>query len=133
MARATWTEWEPTVGSGEMYAPTTLDLNTVDIDVNYSFELLEDHDVTIGTAYRGATFDSKDIDISGDVDDSNLLSTFIQDEVTLIPDELFLTTGVRVDEHSEAGSNVAPRAALVWSWEESHSCVDTGSSDDRSN
>jgi iron complex outermembrane receptor protein len=123
VARATWTAFDSTSDSRSgIYAPFSLDLDTVDVDSRYSFRLLDDrHEVTIGGGYRFATVNTDDMDITAGRHSTNLFSAFLQDEATLVPEHLFLTAGVRVDHHSEAGASVAPRAALLWRFKKAHS------------
>ena len=123
VARATWTAFDSTADSTMgIYAPFDMNLNTVDLDVHGSFDLLDKrHKVTVGGGYRFATIETEDLDVTVGRHSTNLLSAFLQDEITLVPESLFLTVGVRLDHHSEAGSNVAPRAALVWTFRQDQS------------
>ena len=118
--RATWAAFDSSAAA-QFYAPANFNLDTIDLNAHHSFELLQNNKVTVGLGHRRATIDSENPDISLGRHTAHLSSVFVQDEVTLIPEELFLTAGMGLDEHSKAGSNTAPRAALVWRWTESQS------------
>jgi iron complex outermembrane receptor protein len=45
---------------------------------------------------------------------THLFSAFVQDEITLAPDRLFLTAGVRLEHNYYTGVNVMPSARLAW-------------------
>jgi len=45
---------------------------------------------------------------------THLFSAFVQDEITLSPDRLFLTTGIRLEHNYYTGVNVMPSARLAW-------------------
>jgi iron complex outermembrane recepter protein len=45
---------------------------------------------------------------------THLFSTFVQDEITLLPDRLFLTGGVRLEHNYYTGVNVIPSVRVAW-------------------
>ncbi|MCZ6690913.1 MAG: TonB-dependent receptor [Planctomycetota bacterium] len=116
-AQVSWTGTDATLTPDQFYAPFELDLDTVDIDLQYSVEPLIDHNVTFGTGYRHATFNTEDQDVSNGRHSTNLEWVFLQDELKLA-DNLFVTGGLRLDFHSVTGTNPSPRIAAVWKFDE---------------
>ena len=112
-AQLSWTAFDSTTVPRNNYPQFDLDLDTVDIDLQYSFALIEDHTLTTGTGFRHATFDTSDQDVSAGRHSTNLGWGFFQDEIRFT-DELFFTAGVRWDRHSSTGDNISPRLAVVW-------------------
>ena len=45
---------------------------------------------------------------------TSLFSSFIQDDITLIPDRLFLTVGTKIEHHYYTGLDALPSARLAW-------------------
>ncbi|HTA51247.1 MAG TPA: TonB-dependent receptor [Candidatus Acidoferrum sp.] len=45
---------------------------------------------------------------------THLFSAFVQDEITLAPDRLFLTAGIRLEHNYYTGVNAMPSARLAW-------------------
>jgi iron complex outermembrane recepter protein len=45
---------------------------------------------------------------------THLFSAFVQDEITLAPDRLFLTAGIRLEHNYFTGLNVMPSARVAW-------------------
>jgi len=111
------TDWSRFDASGvpdAVYSPFSLLLDSVDLDVQYRFSPLHRHTVTSGTGVRYATFNSNDLDVTMGQHATWQTWIFLQDEVELVEERLFLTAGARLDQHSTAGTTIAPRAALVW-------------------
>ncbi|MHC5065599.1 MAG: TonB-dependent receptor plug domain-containing protein, partial [Planctomycetota bacterium] len=112
--QTSWTSFDASVDPDMAYSPFDVDLDTVDVDAQYSFDLLAGHALTIGSSFRYAVFTTEDPDVSDGRHDTEQWGAFIQDEVTLVPSQLWLTAGMRYDWHSTAGDIISPRAALVY-------------------
>jgi outer membrane receptor for ferrienterochelin and colicin len=109
-----WTRFDASGVPDRIYSPFSVILDTIDLDLQYRFAPLEFNSVTAGSGIRSSTFDTSDLDISMGRHATWQAWVFVQDEVELVRKELFLTAGVRLDQHSTAGTTIAPRAALVW-------------------
>jgi iron complex outermembrane receptor protein len=46
--------------------------------------------------------------------DSNLFSAFVQDEIALLPDRLYLTLGTKIEHNYYTGVNAMPTARIAW-------------------
>jgi iron complex outermembrane receptor protein len=87
---------------------------TVDLDLQYETLLGERNSVTMGTGYRhiDAQFDeSFQIQIP---DQSNVVySAFLQDEIKLLPDRLWLTLGTKYEQNDFTDNEWQPSARLL--------------------
>lgn len=91
---------------------------TLDLDVQHRPRLSGIHDIVFGANYR---FSSDDITTSGSfiqIEPRNrsfsLGSLFINDEITLIPERLRGTLGIRLENNSFTGFEPQPHARLAW-------------------
>ena len=93
-------------------ASPTRPQNMVDdvVDGHASFALGA-HKITLGGEWRKETL--KNAGLKNGVDDATHKALFAQDEIAL-SDTLMLTAGLRADDHEIFGSEVSPRAYLVW-------------------
>lgn len=93
-------------------ATPTRPQNMVDdvLDGHASFALGA-HKVTVGGEWRRETLENAGL--KNGVDDAAHKALFAQDEIALT-DTLMLTAGLRADHHALFGSEVSPRAYLVW-------------------
>ncbi|MFP4428792.1 MAG: TonB-dependent receptor plug domain-containing protein [Desulfovermiculus sp.] len=116
MLRLNRSSWENTI---ELSPPSSEDgassrENTLSqIESRYSGACMDKHLVTIGLEYReeeSKASDERDHDIDN-------LSAFIQDEYQLFAPWLFVGS-VRVDRHSEFGSQITPRASIIYNLNE---------------
>jgi iron complex outermembrane receptor protein len=113
-AQVDWSRFDASGVPDQVYSPFSVILDTVDLDLQYRFTPLEAHTATVGTGVRTSTFDTSDLDVSMGRHSTWQAWGFVQDEVELSRRALYLTAGARVDQHSTAGTTIAPRAALVW-------------------
>jgi iron complex outermembrane recepter protein len=92
-------------------------LDTVDLDLQHSTPLLARHQITWGAGYRTTTdlfHDSPTYTVTPASQTVRLGSAFVQDQVTVIPETLFLTLGTKFETSSLTGANVQPAARAVW-------------------
>jgi iron complex outermembrane receptor protein len=95
------------------------ELETYDLDVQHRFLPGERHDVLWGAGYR--IMNDKTINTTqflGLVPADrrmDLLSTFIQDAITLLPEHLKLTIGTKLQHNDFSGFEIQPSARLAWS------------------
>jgi len=117
--RVSWTRFRGDSVPDLVYAPFTVNLDTADVDLQYSLDL-GGQTVTAGTGYRFAVFETSDEDVADGRHDTGLAWGFVQDELELFGG-FWITGGVRWDHHSIAGNAVSPRLAAVWEFEENQS------------
>jgi iron complex outermembrane recepter protein len=92
-------------------------LDIFDLDFQHRFAPLKNHEVIWGLGYR-LTHD----DIHGhfentmgsDSEDNRLFSAFIQDEITLVPNDLSLIIGSKFENNEYTGFEYQPNIRLVW-------------------
>ena len=102
------------------YRKTTLftdTLHTADLDFQHRFRLMDDQEILWGLGYRIYRSDIEDsfviqIDPSRHVDD--ILSAFVQDEITLVKDRLRLTVGSKFEINDYSGFEVEPSLRMAW-------------------
>lgn len=105
-------------------SPFSEDRDTFDIDFQYRVPLGIDHKLIMGAGYR-ITSDSitnlPTIAFNPRERSVNLFSYFIQDEVTLVDELLFLTGGSKFQHNDFSGFEMQPTVRLLWTPTERHS------------
>ncbi len=98
--------------------------DTVDLEMSHHFEIGERHELLWGMGYRHINneLDTNQtvIDTQGDNESSNLWSLFIQDQITLKPDSLWLTLATRLEHHTYTDLEWQPTVRLSWQPAEQH-------------
>jgi iron complex outermembrane receptor protein len=100
---------------------TTVD--TWDLDFQHSFMLTGAQRITWGAGYRiisdrvGNKFP---ISFTPDKETQDLISLFVQDEITLIPSALTLTVGSKFEHNDHTGIEIQPTIRLLWQPHEQH-------------
>ena len=90
---------------------------TSDIELQYERKIYETHDFTLGLGYRfidasaGVSFTLSAEPTSRD---DHLYSGFIQDEITLLPEELWLTLGTKWEHNEFTGNELQPSGRIMW-------------------
>jgi iron complex outermembrane receptor protein len=95
----------------------TLEEDTFDVDFQHHFQFGDRHDIIWGLGYRlvDADFDdSFTVSLDDDHRTDQLASAFIQDEITLLEDELRLTLGSKFEYNTYTGFEIQPTARLLW-------------------
>lgn len=98
-------------------------VNVYDFELQHSFVPFEGVETTWGAGYR-ATYDKvTDGLVSGVPEDRtvHLVNGFVQASTYLVPDELKLTVGSKVEHNDFSGIEVQPGAQMVWTPNETHS------------
>lgn len=98
--------------------------DTVDIDLQHRFKLGSRQDIIWGMGYRYShdnLSNSPYIIFSQTSKGSSLFSSFIHDEIALIPDRLSLILGTRLEHNDYTGFEIQPNARLLWSPNPNHS------------
>ena len=91
--------------------------NTIDVDFQHHVALGTRHDLIWGAGYRF----TKDLTV-GTIDLAyvpaslgiQIFNSFVQDEITLKPDRLYLTLGTKLEHESYAGFELEPTIRLAW-------------------
>ncbi len=95
--------------------------DTFDIDFQHDFALDQDHQIVWGLGYRfirddiSNTFYGSWNPGNRDID---LLSAFIQDEITLVDNKVKLTLGSKFEHNDYTGFEIQPNARLIWTPDE---------------
>lgn len=90
---------------------------TVDFDMQYETELGERNSITMGSGYRrvdGQYDNSYQLQISNTDTTDNLYNAFVQDQIKLIDEKLWLTFGMKWEHNDFTGSEWQPSARLLW-------------------
>ena len=109
------------------YETTGLDfsIETIDLDTFYRFALGDRHNVIVGAGYRNISDQIVEapyvFEFSTPRRSVNNFSYFIQDEVTLRDDELFLTLGSKFSHNDYTQFEMQPTVRMLWTPTERHS------------
>ncbi|MGV7222251.1 MAG: TonB-dependent receptor plug domain-containing protein [Nitrospinales bacterium] len=92
-----------------------------DLDFQHDFKLGERHSVAWGLNYRFTQFDiQKNIIFNIPSVSTNLFGSFINDEITLIPNELNLIVGSKFEHNEFSGFEIQPSVRAIWKPKENH-------------
>lgn len=96
---------------------------TFDLDLTHNLRLNNNHQLVWGLGYRFLSDEigNREI-IQTDVSerDLHLYSAFIQDQITLQPERLFLTLGTKIEHNEYTDFEIQPSARLSWNIDESN-------------
>lgn len=90
---------------------------SVDVDFQHNFPLLDKHNFTWGAHYRAnrnKVVDSEAITFDPRQATNHFFSGFVRSDIVLIPDRLLFAIGTRVDHNEFSGLEVQPNARLTW-------------------
>ncbi|MFK7829528.1 MAG: TonB-dependent receptor plug domain-containing protein [Congregibacter sp.] len=93
------------------------DRTTFDLDLDYRTERFDRHDVLFGFNYRitrDRTLSSFRVAIDPVSRDEELMGAFLQDEWTLIPDQLSLIAGMKIELNDYTGYEYQPNIRVLW-------------------
>ena len=91
--------------------------DTFDLDMQHRFPVGDRQDIIWGTGYRVSAdeiADSFDLSIDPGNRTTQLFSGFLQDEITLMEDQLTLTLGAKVEHNDFTGFEIQPSGRLAW-------------------
>ncbi len=92
-------------------------MHVFDFESQYNFRLGERHDLVLGGGHREIhdVFEqSFSFGLAEPHLDSALSSFYLQDELALVPEELYLTLGAKVERSSYTGFNLQPTVRVSW-------------------
>ncbi|MGI6656476.1 MAG: TonB-dependent receptor plug domain-containing protein [Desulfobulbus sp.] len=88
---------------------------TLDLDVQYETPLGDRHGLVMGMGYRNTDTEFGETRYTAPAEQTNnLWSGFLQDEITLLADTLWLTLGTKYEYNGFTGSEWQPNARLMW-------------------
>ncbi len=96
---------------------TSTERNTFDLEFQHNFPIGDSHYIIWGLGYRFIKDDlNGDLFISFDPEtrDSDLYSAFLQDDITLIEDRLYLTAGTKLEHNDYSGFEIQPSLRMSW-------------------
>jgi len=97
--------------------------DTFDLDFSHSYGVSDKHKLLWGVGYR---YIEEELDTHNVIssytekEHINLWSAFVQDQITLVPDALWLTLTTRLEHHSYTDFELQPTARLMWEMTENH-------------
>lgn len=97
--------------------------DTIDFDFQHHLTLGARHDVIWGAGYRRnadqteGTIDLAYIPANRSI---QIFNSFVQDEITLKPNRLYLTMGMKLEHQDFAGLQIEPAARLAWTPSDRH-------------
>jgi iron complex outermembrane receptor protein len=92
-------------------------LDTFDVDVFQRYTGFRGHELSTGVGYR---FIDNSIDgtfalsVDPEQRQDHLFSAFVQDEVSLVPDQLRLTLGAKLEHNASTGFEIQPSVRTIW-------------------
>jgi len=99
--------------------------DTFDIDFQNRFALSQAQEVVWGGGFRfshdSTTSPTSDLTVTPASQDSNIASSFVQDNITLIPDRVHLILGSKFEINSYTGFEWQPNARAIWTPNRQHS------------
>jgi len=105
------------------FDPSSGRVDTIDFDFQHRFNMLDKNDIVWGLGYRFISdkFDNTfEINMDPALRNQDLFSVFVQDEIELTPDRLFLIVGSKVEHNDFTGSEVQPNIRMLWTPEEKY-------------
>lgn len=92
-------------------------VDTLDSEIKYDFKLGERQALVAGVGYRVYMDDlrnSWNFAFTPDHSNRQIFSTFIQDDIQLLPEKVKLTVGTKLEHNDYTGFEVQPSARLAW-------------------
>jgi iron complex outermembrane receptor protein len=95
----------------------TYDVRTFDLDVQYGFKTGGRNNVMLGFGrrdYADNITNTLSLGMTQPHGNTDVTNGFVQDEITLIKNKLYLDVGTKVEHSSLAGNNLQPSVHLSW-------------------
>jgi iron complex outermembrane receptor protein len=103
---------------------TNLRKDTLDVDYQHRFPLGRRHEILWGLGYRldhDETTSGETVRFDPEKHDAHLFSAFLQDEMALLAERLFLTLGSKFEHNDYTGWEIQPNGRLLWTPAPTHS------------
>lgn len=100
------------------------DHQILDIDFQHRFQPNSWHDIVWGLGYRHIEDEfgnTPQIVISPAKETTSIYSAFVQDEINLMADQLWLTIGSKLEQNDYTGTEIQPSLRLLWKPRAKHS------------
>jgi iron complex outermembrane receptor protein len=91
--------------------------DTIDLDFQYRFPLSPGQEVVCGLGYRLTSDDivnSDTVSVNPTSRTDNLFSSYVQDDLTLVPEHFHFIVGTKLEHNDYTGFEVQPGARLLW-------------------
>lgn len=91
--------------------------NTYDVDLQYHFGLGSWNDFVAGTGYRSQSVGvvpTFNVTLNPETSYVRIFNTFLQDDITAVPEKLHLTLGSKLEYDNLVGWEPEPSARLLW-------------------
>jgi len=88
-----------------------------DVDVQYDLPQIDAHEIIVGARYRYVAEDlvgSQIITVTEPTRYTSLFSGFLQNKITIEPEQLYLTLGSKFEHNDYSGFEAQPSARLQW-------------------
>lgn len=98
--------------------------HTLDVDLQHRFQLGVSHDIVWGLGYRfnkDNFTNTYQVSVTPEKSTTNTLSTFLQDEITLLPDRVWLSLGSKFEHNEYTGYEAQPNIRILFKPQEKHS------------
>lgn len=89
----------------------------LDLETQYNLEQIGRHSIIVGAGYRYLNEEEKgtrSVIITPANQSDSLFSAFMQDKITLVPDQWYLTLGSKFEHNEYSGVEIQPNARLQW-------------------
>ncbi|MBC8207866.1 MAG: TonB-dependent receptor [Desulfobulbaceae bacterium] len=93
------------------------ELEVFDLDFQHRWRGIQKHDIIWGARYRYSKDDfvpSYVVTFDQESRNDELYSFFVQDEITLVDDRLWLTLGSKFEHNDYTGTEIQPSGRLLW-------------------
>jgi iron complex outermembrane receptor protein len=91
--------------------------NTFDVDLQHHIAWGDRQDFVWGLGYRTTSDDirgSFKVSFNPPTETHQLFSSFVQDEISVVPQRFYVTIGARLEHNDFSGFGVQPNASLAW-------------------
>ncbi|MCM8855953.1 MAG: TonB-dependent receptor [Candidatus Thiodiazotropha sp.] len=100
--------------------------NTYDLDFQHDFLLNERHAIVWGAGYRSTrdkihTPETSALRFSHQKNRDRIVSAFVQDDITLLPDRLHMILGSKYEHNDYTGNEFQPSLRVIWTPDNSNS------------
>ncbi len=97
--------------------------DTLNFELKHHFAIGFEHDIIWGMHYRYISDQLNNnfhLTVAPERSELTLFSFFVQDEYSIIEDELFLTVGSKFEHNDYTGYEIQPSARILWNPEDKH-------------